>query len=393
MFGLDFNKPSRVSTSSLISARNISKTPTIDFIEDIAFNSFWEIECQLNLFAKKEGYKYSVGKAGIPRGKKLHFQLSCYQSFSNQNLQACKHVLSFKNVGDDLDDPAKGPFELVTDKIIKHNHPPIQRFLNSRVPIPEERKMEHDNRRVACIGQMFGQGNTKYAETDNSDEEEEDSDNEVGEEEEEVGGTVEKEEGEREDPDNEIGEGLEEEEHPDPLDVFHDSSLSSYVDSEPESFVKEPKRRIMRSNADIVTSNNGQGRVHELMEEVEQLRRKYDQAEKENQHGRRESDIIEGEREEVKGQIAEMKIENDDLKTQLAELKNENGQLRDQIRSMEDRGDSYKVKYEDLRRITKERMRFMEEDEKRRAEAAEIERMQNEKKRKLDESFFGFLED
>ncbi|WWD02418.1 hypothetical protein V865_000457 [Kwoniella europaea PYCC6329] len=359
MFGLDLNKPSRFSTSSLLTARNISKTPTIDFVEDIAFNSFWEIEYQLNLFAKKEGYKYSVGRAGIPRGKKLNFRLSCYQSLPNKNQQACKHALSFKNVGGDLNDPAKGPFELVTDKIFKHNHPPIQRFLNSRVPTPHERKMEHDNRRVACVG-----------------EEEEGIEKEAG-----------------EDPDNEIGENLEEEEHPDPLDVLTDSSSSSFVYSEPESSVKEPKMRIMRSNADIVTSSIGQVRVNELMVEIEGLRGRYDQTEKEVQDDRRELDIVKAEREKVKGQIAEMKIKNDGLNAQLAELKRENEQLRDQVKSMEDQRDPYKLKYEDLRRITKERMRFMEEDEKRRAEAAEIERMQNEKKRKLDESFFGFLED
>ncbi|WWC93619.1 hypothetical protein V866_000454 [Kwoniella sp. B9012] len=395
MFGLNLNKPSCVSTSSLTNVRNISQTPTIQFIEDISFTSFWEIEYQLNSFAKKEGYKYSVGRAGIPRGKKMNFRLSCYQSVSNQKLQACKHVLSFKNVGDDLDDPAKGPFELVTDKIIKHNHPPIQRFLNSRVPTPQERKMEHDNRRAACVGQMFGQGNTKYAETDNSDEEEEDSDNEVGEEEKEVGGPIEENEGEREDPDNGTGGCSEADIHPDPLDEINDSSLSSYVDSDPEGSVKEPKRRIMRSNADIITSDNGQGRVHGLMEEVEQLRRKYAQAEKENQDCRRELDIVKAEREKVKGQIAEIKIENDGLKSQLAGVKKENDQLRDKVRMNEDQRqrDSYKSKYEDLRRITKERVKFIEEDEKRRAEAAEVEREQNEKKRKLDESFFGCLGD
>ncbi|OCF57419.1 hypothetical protein L486_04877 [Kwoniella mangroviensis CBS 10435] len=163
-----------------------------------------------------------------------------------------------------------------------------------------------------------------------------------------------------------------------------DLSKPSFIDR--HSSTSTNRRKI--SKASILRPNNLSLRERDselstLIHQMDELQDKCDQVKNEKDDIQRRSD-------QQQKEITELKCQLD--QAHIRALNNEE-RLQEKVKIIEEQRDSYKSKYDNLRRITKKRMKFHEEEEKRKAEAEEVERVQNEKKRKLDESFFGCLGD
>ncbi|WWC90804.1 uncharacterized protein L201_005741 [Kwoniella dendrophila CBS 6074] len=157
--GVSSSSSSTTLSSSLTS--QISETPKIEFVKGLATKDFWSIEYELNVYAKTQGYRYVLGKQGVPSKKnRRNFRLICghyNERISDTNTKElksgyktdCQHALLFKQTDIENFDRCKGPFELDLSVLISpHNHPPYQKFMDKPIPTKEERKLKFQERQA-----------------------------------------------------------------------------------------------------------------------------------------------------------------------------------------------------------------------------------------------------
>ncbi|WVW85731.1 hypothetical protein I302_107769 [Kwoniella bestiolae CBS 10118] len=163
----------------------LSRTPDIDSIRQLAKKSFWEIEYELNTFAKTQGYTYLLKGNDILAGRSRTFRLVCSRHIFVPDCQEdtkeskCNYVLDFRYEKErDTHDPLSGPFVLVMDGgLLDHNHAPIEAFLNWPVFTIEEKKtmyrqISHQNNTRATRAGSHIQLHTQFSpsiSTDNSE--------------------------------------------------------------------------------------------------------------------------------------------------------------------------------------------------------------------------------
>ncbi|WWC93620.1 hypothetical protein V866_000455 [Kwoniella sp. B9012] len=378
-------------------SHEISGIPDIEFLEALKMKSFWHIEYELNEFAKTQGYKYMLDQAGIPKSYKRNFKLICshlhHDEFGNGGRSkspglgtssgyGCRHFISFKNYtrnpnGEESWDPASGPFKLdekCKSGLINHNHPPSEYFRHLPAQSPEERKSRYvariNNRSKKKGFTSFTQqrpavdtSETLSMDRDGIDENEEEDD--------------------QEDEDKD-----EEEDH----DFEDDGEI--YVNEQRES--QKNSMNIILVNSTTDDSIDSSSRFHEYLPDGKSSPLEDGQQATENNQEQDSS---------WQSSFAKLQSHFERFKKTIQDRDEEIIELRLKLKSLEDRleeedmavikdeRDTYKRKYEELKRITKEQQRLMEDDRKRRQEFERSEKNSSDKKRKVNERWLALLGD
>ncbi|WVQ68228.1 uncharacterized protein L199_006435 [Kwoniella botswanensis] len=373
----------------------ISGIPDIEFLQGLEMKSFWDIEHELNVFAKSQGYKYMLDRGGIPKNGKRNFRMFCSHYHHDEfgyggtnkppELESspgygCRHYISFtyctRNPGrEEKRDRASGPFKLDERcKLINHNHPPSEHFMNLPVQSPEERK----SRYVARINnRLKKKGFTSFThqrpavststslsvDHDGTDENEEEDDQED------------------EDKDKEEDHNLE-----DDGEIYVNDHWGSQKNS----------MNIILVNSTTDNSNNPSSRFHEYLPDGNSSPLEDGQQATENNQEQDSSWQL---------SFAKLQSHFERFKKTIQDRDEEIIELRLKLKSLEDRleeedmavikdeRDTYKRKYEELKRITKEQQRLMEDDRKRRQEFERSEKNSSDKKRKVNERWLALLGD
>ncbi|WWD02419.1 hypothetical protein V865_000458 [Kwoniella europaea PYCC6329] len=408
-------------------SRQRSEKPDIEFLEELAKKGFWDIEYELNMFAKTQGYKYQLNVVthyGLPKKARSHFKLYCSHflngngngkgnnlnsSSSSSSRKTCKHVLSFKYIGQCSGeyDPLDGPFELDYEEKSpinqNHNHPPSKCYTLGQVPSKEERISNHDkrmnkmtismNKSIAQIPAHRPTPTATLTPTQVSYPEG-------------VGSTDDAQSSHNNHHQNENNQG----------DASGHAHNYLYDDQYPAQLVRTSSEQDtvqVHKGISFASKRNTQQSNHLIGQEVLHIgspmgytRHQGDDASDDQrpndlqEEGSKDEDIpwtfnldkLNSHFERFQRKIKQSEIENLELKRKLRVLEARLGD-EDNLQLIKDERDTYKRKYEELKAITKEQHRLLENDRKRRQDFERSEKDSSDKKRKVDERWLALLED
>ncbi|OCF57418.1 hypothetical protein L486_04876 [Kwoniella mangroviensis CBS 10435] len=371
---------------------DISGIPDIEFLEGLEMKSFWDIEYELNVFAKTQGYKYMLDRGGIPKNGKKKFKMFCshyhHDDLGNGGTKkhpeldtspgyGCRHYISFRYCtenpsGEERRDRASGPFKLdekCGSGLIEHNHPPSEHFLNLIVQSPEDRKSRYVarlNTRLKNKGLPLFTHPSRAVSTSTSlsVNHHEDSENEEYD----------------EDKDKEVQE----------LEDDGEIYVNNHWERQSDSM------NIILVNSITDDLNGSSSRFHEYLPDGKSSPLEDGQQATENIQEQDSSWQVSFAKlqlhfERFKKTIQDRDEEIIHLKRKLNAM--ENRLEEDDVAGLRDERDTYKRKYEELKRITKEQQSLMEGDRKRRQEFEKCEKDSSDKKRKVNERWLALLED